>query len=309
MSLASRAASLPIALRLAGLGGSLTPNVRGMLWMCTAGIVFSVLNAATRGIAIELGPFETQFLRYAGTLVVMAPFIARVGLAAYSPNGLAGQAWRGVVHTTGLLLWFSALPMIPLADMTAIGFTTPIFVMIGAVLVFREKMVWARWISALVGLLGVVIVLAPKMSGTGGVFNLLMLASSPLFACSFLITKALTKRDRPEVIVVWQAISIATFTLPFALWQWHWPTPGQCLWMLGCGVLGTLGQYFMTRGIRVAEVSATQPVTFLNLIWAIAIGYAVFAEVPGISTIIGGSVIFVATTWIARREARARPTH
>jgi drug/metabolite transporter (DMT)-like permease len=306
---AFRAGFFPLAMRFRGVGQSLTPNVRGMLWICLSGIIFCVLNAATRGIALDLGPFETQFLRYIGTILVMVPFVARVGFAAYSPNGLAGQAWRGIIHTTGLLLWFMALPMIPLADVTAIGFTTPIFVMIGAVLVFREKMVWARWVSAAVGLLGVVVVLAPKMSGDGGFYNLLMLASSPLFACSFLITKALTKRDRPEVIVVWQAISIATFTLPFALWQWHWPSVGQCFWMLGCGVLGTSGQYFMTRGVHVAEVSATQPVTFLNLIWSTVIGYLAFAEVPGVTTIIGGTVIFMATTWIARREARARPRH
>ncbi len=283
----------------------LSPTGRGMLWMVASGLVFCVLNAATRQIAMELGPFETQFLRYVGTVLVMAPFVARVGLRAYSPNGLAGQAWRGVIHTTGLLLWFSALPNIPLADGTAIGFTTPIFVMIGGVVFFRERMIWARWLSALIGLLGVLIVVGPKMSGSGGYYNLMMLAASPLFAGSFLITKSLTRRDRPEVIVVWQAIAIATFTLPLAALHWSWPTLVQWGWMLGCAVLGTTGQYCMTRGIRAADVSATQPVSFLNLIWTAAIGYLAFAEVPGINTVIGGSVIFLATTWIARREARS----
>jgi drug/metabolite transporter (DMT)-like permease len=276
-----------------------------MLWMAASGLIFCVLNAATRMMAEQLDPFETQFLRYAAGIVVMLPFIARVGLHAYHPNGLAGQAWRGIVHTTGLLLWYMALPRIPLADMTAIGFTTPIFVMVGAVVVFRERMVAARWVSALIGLLGVLVVVGPKMSGSGGFYNLMMLASSPLFACSFLITKALTRRDRPEVIVVWQAVAIAVFTLPFALPHWTWPSPAQWAWMLGLGVMGSAGQYCVTRAILHTDVSATQPVKFLDLIWTSAIGYLAFAEVPGNSTIIGGSVIFLATTWIARREARA----
>jgi drug/metabolite transporter (DMT)-like permease len=286
--------------------GRLNPTARGLLWMAASGLIFSVLNAATRVMAEELSPFETQFLRYAAGVVVMLPFIARVGPRAYHPNGLAGQAWRGVVHTAGLLLWYLALPRIPLADMTAIGFTTPIFIMVGAVVVFRERMVWARWVSALIGLLGVLVVVGPKMSGSGGFYNLLMLASSPLFACSFLITKALTKRDRPEVIVVWQAIAITVFTLPFAVAEWTWPTVTQWVWMLGLGVAGSAGQYCVTRAIECTDVSATQPVKFLDLIWTSAIGYLAFAEVPGISTVIGGTVIFVATTWIARREMRSR---
>jgi drug/metabolite transporter (DMT)-like permease len=284
----------------------LSPTARGLLWMGASGVIFCVLNAATRVMAEELSPFETQFLRYAAGIVVMLPFIARVGLQAYHPNGLAGQAWRGVVHTAGLLLWYLALPQIPLADMTAIGFTTPIFIMVGAVVVFRERMVWARWVSALIGLLGVLVVVGPKMSGSGGFYNLVMLASSPLFACSFLITKALTKRDRPEVIVVWQAIAITVFTLPFAVAEWTWPTVTQWVWMLGLGVAGSAGQYCVTRAIECTDVSATQPVKFLDLIWTSAIGYLAFAEVPGTSTIIGGSVIFLATTWIARREMRSR---
>jgi drug/metabolite transporter (DMT)-like permease len=106
------------------------------------------------------------------------------------------------------VLWYIALPHLTLADMTAIGFTGPIFIMIGAVLALGEKMVWERWFSAALGFLGVLIVVGPKMrGGGGGYYDLAMLASSPLFAVSALITKVLTRRDKPEVIVVWQCIT------------------------------------------------------------------------------------------------------
>ena len=283
----------------------LPPTLRGMLWTALSGIIFSSLNAVMRVMTLELGPFQTQFLRYLFGLGVMLPFVLWYGIHRYRPHVLGGQVWRGLIHTAGLLLWFVALPRIPLADMTAIGFTGPIFIMIGAVLLFGERMIWARWAASAVGFLGVLIVVAPKLSGAGGYYSLVMLASSPLFAASFLITKSLVRYDRPEVIVVWQSLAITVFTLPLALLDWVHPSPSQWALFIGCGMLGSAGHYCMTRGIRIAEISATQSISFLNLIWASILGYAVFSDVPTHSTMLGGLVIFAATTWIARREARA----
>ena len=282
----------------------LRPVVQGMAWMVLSGIVFGVLNALLRVITLQLPPIEAQFLRYVSGAIVMLPFILRVGFRAYHPNGLVGQLWRGAAHTSGMLLWFMALPHLPLAETTAIGFTGPIFVMIGAVLFFREPMLWARWVSALIGFAGVMIVVWPKLSGNNGYYDLAMLGSAPLFAASQLITKALTRRDRTEVIVVWQCLTISLFSFPLALLQWVWPTPMQCLMFLAAGVLGNCAHYAATQAYRVADVSATQPVRFLDLIWATLMGFMVFGDVPTSSTLLGGLVIFAATTWVARREAR-----
>jgi drug/metabolite transporter (DMT)-like permease len=120
------------------------PTLHAMAWMVAAGIVFAFLNTLLRVIALEMNPLQVQFLRYFCGLVVMLPFIARVGPRAYHPNGLVGQLWRGVIHTAGMVLWYMALPHLTLADTTAIGFTGPIFVMIGAVLVLGERMRWER---------------------------------------------------------------------------------------------------------------------------------------------------------------------
>lgn len=282
-------------------------TLRGMAWMVLAGLLFCLLNAVARRLAQDLDPFQTQFLRYLAGLVVLLPFILRTGLAAWRPHDLRGQAWRGVVHTAGLLLWFWALPHVPLADMTAIGFTGPIFIMAGAVLFLGEPVVRARWVAAAFGFVGVAVVVAPKFSGTGeGFWSLVMLASAPLFAASFLITKALTRRDRPEVIVAWQAITVAAFTLPFALPGWIWPTGEQWGWFLLTGLLGSAGHWCLTEAFRIADMSATQPVKFIDMIWAASLGWLVFSDVPATTTFAGAAIIFVATTWIARREARQR---
>jgi drug/metabolite transporter (DMT)-like permease len=284
----------------------LHPSIRGLLWAVASGLLFVLLNTVMRGLSLALAPFQTQFLRYAFGLVVMLPFILRSGIAAYRPHRVAGQFMRGGVHTLGLCLWFIAVPHITLADTTALGFTTPIFIMVGAVLVLRERLQWERWIAAAIGFAGVMIVVAPKLTGDGGAFLLVMLAASPLFAASFLMTKTLTRFDKAEVIVAWQAISVTVFSLPLGLLQWHTPSALQWAMFVLCGVLGSAGHYCLTRSFAIADISATQSVKFLELVWAAALGWLAFSDTPSRSTLIGGVVICGSTLWIARRESRRR---
>ncbi len=282
----------------------LDPTLRGLMWSLGSGLTFVVLNTLMRALSLRLDVFEVQFLRYLFGLAVMLPLVARSGMPAYRPRTIRGQFLRGAVHTVALCLWFTAIPHITLADTTAIGFTGPLFIMIGAAWFLGERMRWERWVAALIGLAGVLVVVAPKLTGTGGPYTLIMLASSPVFAASFLITKQLTRYERPAVIVVWQAISVAAFSLPLAMIGWRAPTPGEWLAFLLCGLLGSLGHYCLTRSYMVADISATQSVKFLDLVWATLFGWLVFADTPSRSTLIGGVVISASTLWIARREAR-----
>ena len=285
----------------------LPPSIRGLLWAVASGLLFVLLNTLMRGLSLALSPFQTQFLRYAFGLAVMLPFILRSGLGAYRPHSLKGQFARGAVHTLGLCLWFVAVPHITLADTTALGFTTPIFIMIGAILVLGERLRWERWVAAAIGFAGVLVVVAPKLSGGGGGYLLVMLASAPVFAASFLMTKQLTRFDKAEVIVAWQAITVTLFSLPLALLQWQAPSAWQWGAFFLCGVLGSAGHYCLTRSFSVADISATQSVKFLELVWAAALGWLVFSDQPSRSTLIGGVVIAGSTLWIARRESRRGP--
>lgn len=284
----------------------LNPVTRAMAWMALSGIAFAALNTTLRAISLTMNPLQVQFLRYFVGLLVMSPFIVRVGLKAYAPNGLIGQLWRGAFHTAGMVLWYIALPHLSLADMTAIGFTGPIFIMIGAVLALGEKMVWERWFSAALGFLGVLIVVGPKMTGGGGYYMLVMLASSPLFAVSALITKVMTRRDKAEVIVVWQCITISLFSLPMAAPVWVWPTVWQWTAFGLAGIVGSIAHYCINRALGAADATASQPVKFLDLLWMSALGFIVWGDKPTLSTVIGGVVICGATTWVARREATRR---
>jgi drug/metabolite transporter (DMT)-like permease len=275
-----------------------------MVLAAAAGFTFSLLNVNLRTLASELPPFQVQFLRYGAGLVVMIPWIVQAGVMAYKPKALGRQLWRGVAHTVALFFWFSALPHIPFATLTAIGFTGPIFVMLGAVLFLKEPMFWQRWAAALMGFGGVLVVVGPQFTGSGGHYALMMLASAPLFAASFLLAKALTRHDTPQVIVAWQSLTVAVFTLPIAIWLWEWPSLLQWGIVMLCGALGSLGHWMLTMAYSISDISAAQPVKFLDLIWAAALGYLVFSEIPTSMTLLGAGVIFLSTSWIARVEAR-----
>ena len=278
--------------------------LQGMLWTVLGGLMFSMLNVISRNMSLALNAFETQFLRYLCGVLILLPFVLRSGAPSYWPSNVKGQFWRGGVHSAGLLLWFIALPHIPMADMTAISFTGPIFIMIGAAWFLNERMRRDRWIAAVFGFVGVLVVVLPHLSNNGGVFHLIMLASAPVFAASFLITKALTRYESPKVIVLWQAITVAIFSFPLAMLNWQTPDAWQWVNFLVAGVIGTAAHYCLTRAFHVAEISATQSMRFLDLLWSSLMGWWVFAEVPSETTWIGAAVILLSTLWIARREGQ-----
>lgn len=285
--------------------GRLPPTLKGMLWSAAAGAIFVVLNALMRQLSLELNAFQTQFLRYLMGLIVMMPLMLRAGLASLRPVSLGGQFLRGAVHTLGLVVWFAAVPHITLADTTVIGFTTPIFIMLGAALFLAEPMRWSRWVAAGLGMTGVLIVVGPRLTGEGGAYLLIMLCSAPLYAVSFLLTKALTRYERPAVIVLWQSITVTLLSLPLALVGWEWPTAWQWGAFVVCGILGSGGHYCLTRSYVAVDISATQSVKFLELVWAAALGWQAFGDTLSGWTVVGGLVICASTVWIARREARA----
>jgi drug/metabolite transporter (DMT)-like permease len=291
----------------------LTPGIQAILLAAAAGLTFSMLNALLRLLAKNLPPFETQFLRYTAGLLLLLPLIFKNGWAAYKPQNVTGQFTRGALHTLALCFWFTALPNIPLANTTAIGFSGPIFIMLGAYIFLKEPMRWERWLATLVGFTGVLVVVGPQFSLTSlssnvagsnsGWYHLAMLMSAPLFAASFLVTKALTRYESTGTIMVWQAITVSLLSLPMALLDWVWPSAWQWAGFLLSGALGTAGHYFLTKSFSKADISSTQSLKFLELVWSALMGWLLFSDVPTLNAIIGGVVISAATIWVARRES------
>lgn len=280
--------------------------IQGILYTLLAGLLLTFLNAIMRLLVQTLDVYQVQCLRYFFGAVVVLPAVLRLGLRGCRSQAPGLQLWRGVTHTAGLALWFTALPFVPLSDIAAIGFTTPLFIMLGAVLFLGEKTDARRWAGVAFGFLGVMVVMAPAFRGDGGAAMLLLLASAPLFAASFLIAKALTRHDSPAVIVVWQAGMVAVMSLPLAIPGWTWPGAWEWALLLACGVIGSLGHLCLTRAFAAADISAAQPFKFVELIWASLWGFVIFADIPGVWTFVGAAIIFGATTWVARAEQRRK---
>jgi drug/metabolite transporter (DMT)-like permease len=285
----------------------LHPTVRGTLWMAATGFLFTVLNVTMKKLSHELDPWLVGFLRYFMGVVLLLPAMAGNGLAGLWPRAPGLQMVRGLFHAGGMALWFYALPLVTMAELTAIGFSGPLFICLGAALFLGERMTAARWAAVLLGFFGVLLVVRPWQGGevSGATLGIVvLLLASPVFAGSFLTAKALIRHDRPEVIVLWQHLWVSLLGLPLAIALWTAPSAQQWLLLVLCGVFGTGGHYCMTRAFRVADISAVQSVKFLELVWAALLGFAVFGTVPGLWTVVGAIVIFFSTLLLLRHETR-----
>lgn len=284
--------------------------VTSMLWMAAAGLSLATMNAVMRLMTQQLDSFQAQFLRYAFGLAVVLPIIFSGPIRRLKPSSYKAQFWRALCQTAALTLFFLALPHVPLADMTAIMFITPMFILLGAAIFLGESVSLARWLAATVGFVGVLIVLWPHLtSQTGaGIWSLVMLGATPFFAATFLVTKAMTRNDSNETLVTWLNISVALLTLPMALWVWQWPSTTQWITFAGCGLLGTVAHYCFTRAFSMVDISSLQPVRFLDLIWSSLLGLIIFGNAPAHTALLGGIVIVAATIAMSRYEA-TRPKH
>jgi drug/metabolite transporter (DMT)-like permease len=275
-----------------------------MLWMVATGLQFCLMNALLKKVTHELEPWVVGWLRYSLGAAVMLP--AAIRARALWPRRPGLQLLRGGFHGAGLMLWFVALPTISLAEMTAIGFSGPIFICLGAVLVLGERMGPARWAAVLAGFCGVLLIVRPWEGGLGAISTgtLLLLAATPVFSAGFLVAKVQTRHERLETIVLWQHLWVGVLMAPLALARWAPPTQEQWLLLVVTGFLGAGGHYCSTRAFRAADISAVQSVRFLDLVWASLLGVAIFGTVPEGWTVAGGVVILLSTLWLARREAR-----
>jgi len=267
-------------------------------------VLFALLNSTLRYVSLHLHPMMTSFLRFCFGLLVIAPIVWRNGFGVFRTARPGMQFGRNLVHAGAFAIWYTALPLIPLAQMTAIGFTGPLFITIGAFLFLHEQVRWRRWAAVGVGFVGCWLILRPGLAEVSKV-SLLMLSAVPVIAASQLIAKLQTRTDSPNTIICWQTCLMIVFFLPLALLFWQTPSWRELALLAVAGVLGTSANMCLVRAYKVAEISVLQPLTFLNIVWASIMGYLVFADIPDHWTFIGAGVIVASTTYIARREARA----
>ena len=282
-----------------------TPRANAIGWMLVTGLFFVAVTGIVRHLGSDLPAVQAAFLRYVIGLGFMLPFLYRSLRVHLIPRRLGLHVLRGVVHAGGVMLWFFAMARIPIAEVTAIGFTAPLFTTIGAVLFLGEKLRARRIAAVIVGFLGTVIILRPGVEAIH-VGALAQLAAAPLFACSFIVAKKLTETESGTVIVAWLSVFVTLALLLPALLVWRTPSAEELLWLTATAACATAGHYTLTRAMYLAELTMLQPFMFLQLVWASLLGLVAFGEVPDVWTWVGGAVIVTAATYIAHRESLAR---
>lgn len=278
--------------------------VAGLSWMLVTGLCFVGVTAVVKHVGQDVPPAQAAFLRYLLGLVFVVPFLGRV-VGADLPRRLVGLfALRGVVHTVGVALWFYAMTRITIAEVTALNYLSPVFVSLGAAMFLGERVAARRILAIVAALVGVLLILRPGFREiTPG--HLAILGTALAFSGSYLIAKRTTDSAGPAVVVAMLSVFVTLGLAPLAAAVWVPPTPVQLGWLFLVALLATGGHYTMTLAFRAAPVSVTQPVTFLQLIWAVLLGWTVFGETPDLWVVAGGTVIVAAVSFIAWREAVA----
>lgn len=277
-------------------------DLTGIAWMLAAGLSFVALNAVVRHVGRALPAAEQAFLRFAFGLLLLAPTLAASLRRGFPPRlwGLFGL--RGALHAAGTVLWFFAMARIPLAEVTAIGYLNPIVVMIGATLLLGERLSRARVAAIAVALAGALILLRPGLRALQA-GHAAQLAAAVMFGTSYLVAKRLAEKVPAGAVVAMMTLTVTLGLAPVALWGWVPPTLAQTGWMALAAGFGSLGHYCMTRAFSAAPMAVTQPVTFLQLVWASLLGVLAFGDPLDPWVLLGGGVMIAAISAVTWAES------
>jgi len=276
--------------------------VTAVLWMVLTGILFVGVTAVIKHVGSDLPAAESAFLRYSLGLVFLIPMLKPMLRAGRNAKTLGLFAVRGLFHGLGMILWFYGMTRIPIAEVTAINYVSPVFITIGAALFLGEKLAARRITAIAVALVGALIILRPGIREVSS-GHLAMLGTSMLFAVSFLVAKAVSARAEPLAVVGMLSLGVTICLTPFAIAVWVTPTLTQVGWMFVAACIATFGHYTMTKAFMSAPMAVTQPVAFLQLIWAVLFGIAFFDEPADIWVIVGGGTIMASISFMTWREA------
>lgn len=279
--------------------------VAGILWMLVTGALFVAVTAVVKHVGDAVPASQAAFLRYALGLVFLVPMIRPILRARLTRRQLGFFGLRGIVHSLGVILWFYAMTQIPIAEVTAMNYLSPVYVTLGAALFLSEALPPRRLVAVGVALLGAMVILRPGMRAIEP-GHVAMLGTAILFAASYLITKVMSGEVGPAVIVGMLSLTVTIGLAPFAAAVWVTPALADLGWLFLVACFATAGHYTMTLAFAAAPLTVTQPVTFLQLVWAVLLGAVVFGEAVDGYVILGGAIIMASVSFITWRESVAR---
>ncbi len=282
---------------------------RGILLMIAAVTLFTAMSALIKA-ADRVPAGQAVFFRASMSLPIILVWLM---IRAEVAEGLRTQSWkghavRGIAGSLAMGLGFAGLKYLPLPEVTALRFVTPIFIVLFAAVMLGERIRAIRITAVASGLAGVVIILWPRLtlSGEGGeLFGAgLVLASATLAALAQIFVKSMAGREQTAAIVFYFSLTATVLSLTTIPFGWVVPTGRELVLLVGAGIIGGAGQILLTSSYRFADAGVLAPFTYVSMIWAVLIGFVVFDEVPTVPMLSGAALIIAAGVAIWLRERK-----
>ncbi len=276
------------------------------MWMVASALGFTVMTTLIKFLGDDYPAALQTFYRQAAGFLILLPIILIRGRVVFATTRPWILIFRSSAGTIGMILSFYAFQKMPLADANALSFTRTLWLVPLAAFVLHEKVGPLRIGAAVVGFLGVLIMVRPGATShmALGLPALAMLASSFLFAMTITGMKVMTRDHSPMVLLVWAATLGVVLATPGALFVWRWPEPRDLGLLALMGVMGTVTQACYIRGMAIGDAAAMAPVDYVRLVFSTLAGFLLFHELPGVWTIVGAGVVVASTLFITWREQR-----
>ena len=283
------------------------PALQGAVYMMFAAVSWTVMLILVRSLGDAYSTFEVLFVRNLVTVAFIVPLLVGSGGAVFRTRRMPLHCTRVAFAYIGILGLFYGLLHIPVADVVALSFTQPLFIAVLAAILLGEAVGVARWRAVAIGFAGVIVILRPGFEEIGSA-TLAVLASAAAYGASNICIKRLMTTDTPVQSTLYgNLLMLPLSALPAAF---VWVTPGfwDALAMIGVGLGGMGGIYFVSRAYAVADASAVVPYDFLRLPLSAGAAWFLFGETSDIWMLLGAAIIFASSYALVRietREARA----
>lgn len=280
-------------------------TARGIVYMLLAVSSWAAMIVLVRALSAQYTSFEILFLRTLVGLAILAPLFRNTGLSGLRTKRMPLHLLRGLFAYFGMLGLFVGIGEIPMADVVALSFTQPIFIVVTASLFFAERFTKIRGLATAGGFLGVLVIVRPGMQEIG-FGTAIVLASAISYAASNICIKKLMATETSQATTAWVNIVMCPLAAVPAAFFWVPPEMSDIPLLVGVGVTGTMGVWFVSRAYAHAEIGAVVPLDFLRLPMVAVAGWLLFDETTDRWTVIGALMIFVSAYVLARAEARDR---
>jgi drug/metabolite transporter (DMT)-like permease len=287
--------------------------LRGITYKLASVLIFIVMSSMIKATADHVPAGQAVFFRsfFAIPVIVVWLILRRelsTGLRAVSPMG---HVWRGFAGTCAMGLGFAGLGYLPLPEVTAIGYAAPLLTVIFAAMFLNEDVRLFRLSCVALGMVGVLIVLSPRLTvldggaGHAEAFGAMLVLGGAVFAAlAQVFVRKLVQTEKTPAIVFYFSLTATILSLVTIPFGWVWPEPFELSLLIGAGLLGGLGQILLTSSYREADASLVAPFDYASMLFALAIGWFVFSEVPTGTMLAGAALIIAAGILIILRERK-----